>query len=346
MKIIKSIIFMVILMVIGGGLYNVLGLKDSISEFFEEPKNTMDIVYVGPSNVYLHFNTTLAFQEYGFTTGLLSNGAQSPAVMEYLIKESRKYQNPKLYILDITKFIESLSDISEGNLRLSLDAMPFSWNRIEAINSTLKYYHLNFKDYINYYFRFLKYHNSWKKISKQNFTKIEFVFKGFMFNSENIQIKPQKLLNWNYEIETIETENQYVLNNLLNYLDKENLNCIFVIPKKNFDETRMKKMNFITKIIENRNYKVINFNKIDDFQIDSENDFLDVSHLNIYGSTKFTLYFAKYLHEHYDLPDHRNDKKYNSWNEDYDRFKEQYKKLTQKNFIDLLNEDKIFLKTN
>ena len=55
-------------------------------------------------------------------------------------------------------------------------------------------------------------------------------------------------------------------------------------------------------------------------------------------ATKYTLYFSKYLKENYDLPDHRDDKKYNSWKTEYKKFKKQYKKLTKNNFDDLLKE--------
>ena len=72
--------------------------------------------------------------------------------------------------------------------------------------------------------------------------------------------------------------------------------------------------------------------------INFENNLYNNDHLNIYGSTKYTLYFAKYLKEHYDLPDHRDDKNYASWNKEYERLKTDFNKLTKKNYDDILNE--------
>ncbi len=346
MRIIKSGIFIIILFLLWNVVFNILWLKGPVVSYFKEPKNTFDVVYIGSSNVFLHFNSTLAFNEYGFTTGLLSEGAQTPAAIEYLIKESRKYQKPLFYIIDVTKFVDDLSLFVEGNFRNTLDGMPFSWNRIEAINKSLKYFPIDSSEYINYYFSFLKYHNMWKQISKQNFVEPGDVFKGYKLFRGNIVVESQTLPKWDYELEILEEDNQKVLNSLLDYLESEKLNCLFVVPNRGFEIEKMKKMNYVIKTIQNRNHKIINFNEISDIKIDSKNDLFNYDHLNIYGSTKFTLYFSKYLHEYYNLPDHRKDKKYNSWFESYDKMKIQYDTLLKKNFDELVKEDKILLNIN
>ena len=97
-------------------------------------------------------------------------------------------------------------------------------------------------------------------------------------------------------------------------------------------------MNSAIKILIENNLDVINFNTLEEFNknIDYSHDFYDYGHLNVYGATKYTLYFSKYLKERYDLPDHRDDQKYKSWDEEYESFKGQYKKLTNKDFENLL----------
>ena len=42
--------------------------------------------------------------------------------------------------------------------------------------------------------------------------------------------------------------------------------------------------------------------------------------MNYTGSLKNTKYLAKYLKENRDLPDHRNDKAYKSWNKYYKKY--------------------------
>ena len=61
--------------------------------------------------------------------------------------------------------------------------------------------------------------------------------------------------------------------------------------------------------------------------IDFSKDFLDYSHMNIYGALKITEHLGTYLHENYDLPDHRGEEAYQSWEEDCKIFRKKVKKL-------------------
>ncbi len=298
----------------------------------------MDIVYIGPSNAYLHFNTVLAYKSFGFTTGLISADSQPVATIKYLIKESQKYQNPLLYVIDLSMLPIDTDIYNDSEIRKTLDSIPFSYNRINAYNELLKYETNTKKDYIGHYFSFFMYHNKWKKLWINSFSKIKNFYKGYFLDSETVKINPQNKYKWNNNIVELPKENEQILINLLTYIKENNLNVLFIIPNKYFQAKYISRLNYTTSIIKKSGYKVINFNAIDGLDIDYESNFYNRGHLNVYGSTKFTLYFSKYLKENYDLPDHRKDKKYNSWDKEYKRFKEDFNKLTQKNFNELINK--------
>ena len=94
-------------------------------------------------------------------------------------------------------------------------------------------------------------------------------------------------------------------------------------------------INEATKIIEDNDLKIINFNTIEDLNIDYSHDLYNCNHINVWGATKFTRYFAKYLDQTYNLADHRNDKKYSSWQKEYERFTEDLKDLTGEDIKDM-----------
>ncbi len=77
---------------------------------------------------------------------------------------------------------------------------------------------------------------------------------------------------------------------------------------------------------------------MDDFSVNYKTEMLNGSHLNTYGATKYTLYLSKYLNEHYDLPNHKDDSAYTSWENEYVRFKEDFKTFTKKDFNTVLNK--------
>ncbi len=339
--IIKAIVFLFILFVIMYFLFKILWLNPTaISLFYEEPKNSLDIVFTGASTTYRCFNTVLAYNLYGYTSGILSSSAQPFILTEYLIKESEKYQNPSLYVIDIGRVGNGPEDDEEGNIRTNTDSMKFSKNRTDAINAIMEYKNIDSKQYVNLNFSFLMYHNKWKRISKENLVGAKNYYKGYSFLDKSAVIKPIEKYTWmNDEIE-LQEKNEEILNSLINYIKDNNLNVLFIVPKKIYREDENKRINSAIKIIQDNNMNVVNFNTIEEFNdiIDINTNFYDNDHLNVYGATKYTLYLAKYLNENYEFKDHRKDGKYNSWSKEYERFKSSFKKITNKEFDELLLE--------
>lgn len=339
-RIIKCTIFILIFGALWHYTFSILWLpRTTVSYFYDEPDNSLDIIYIGGSNVHHHFNNMLAYDLYGFTTYLLSSGIQSFALAKYLIEESEKTQKPELYIVDLARLPDDLiADYHEDWSRFIVDSMKNSKTRINAINDLLGYANINKFDYINYYFSFFKYHNSWKNVNEDSFKKTIGQYKSYFFYSPAEEINPQPEFIWTDEIIDLPPENEKMLLDLLDYIKLNNLNVLFVIPKSTYWTPSYQRINAAVSIIKEYNFDVINFNTLDDINLDFTTDFYDVNHLNVYGATKYTLYFSKYLKEHYDLKNHKNNSKYNSWNQEYLNFKRDFQKITEKNFDDVVSE--------
>ncbi len=338
-KVIKATLFLIIFVILFIEVFNTLWLrKTSISYFYEEPKNSMDVAYIGSSNVIAHYIPTLAYKEYGFTTSIYATYSQSFDTIKYFIEEVRKYQNPKLYIIDIAQIINEHKNIDSGEIRTGADSMKFSLNRIKLINKKLSHYSVPYTDYINYYFSFNLYHNRWKDILSGDLkNENENLYKGYTFNDK---IEPQISYKWVEDTRELPEYNHKELLDLLEYIKENDLNVLFVIPARIFNNTVARQLNEASKIIENKNYSVINFNNLEDYKIDYLKDFNDGGHLNIFGATKYTLYFGKYLKEKYNLSDHRNIYIYSSWEKEHIRLEENYKKIFKENYDYLINEYK------
>ena len=341
--ILKTIAFLFIFCLLWNLIFNILWLnKNPIVNFYDEPKNSLDIVYIGSSNAYAHFNTTLAYEKYGFTTGMFATDAVPFVSTKNSLIEINKYQNPQLYIIDLAKLPYGNDTYNEGDIRGTVDSFKFSANRINLINNLMNYTdNLNSitdkksRNKYDLYFSFFLYHNKWKSITKDNINN-DVLYKGYLFSKKQTEVYKSNKYMWDYNKIQLQENNRENLEDLLNYINNKKLNVIFTIPIRQYDKNINDMLNTATEIIEDYGYKVINFNILDDFDVDFATDFYDIYHLNVYGATKYTLYFSKYLKENYDLPDHRNDKKYSSWDSEYERFKMKFKELTNKNFDDLL----------
>ncbi len=336
---IKTGIFLIIFLIMFHYLFSILWLsRTPISSFYDEPDDSLDVVYVGASNAYAHFNAPLAYNLYGFTTGFMSTDSVPFTLIKYLIKEAKKYQNPKLYVVDIATLIYDYDGIEEGAIRKSIDSMKFSLNRIDAINDVLKATNTKKEECINYYFSFLKYHNKWNEIDYSSYQNPVYLYKGYFFSSYTIAVEKQKEYIWNDDVVKLPKKNYNDLIKLIEYIKDEDTQVLFVIPKRFFNENDVKMLNYATNIIEESGLQLINFNKLNDLDIDFSHDFYNYAHLNIFGATKYTLYFSKYLNDNYDLIDHRGDKKYNSWNDEYERFKKSFYNYFKYDFDELLSK--------
>ncbi len=341
-RIIKIITFILIFCMLMYCLVKLLWYPpSSISYFYKEPKNSLDVVYIGSSNVFIQFNTVLAYNLYGYTTGLLSTDAQPFVLTKYLIEESEKYQKPSLYIVDLAKVADVVDTFNDYGLRRTIDSMKFSQNRLDAIDEMLSYKSdIDKKEYINYYFSFFFYHNKWKRISKDNIIGNNDYYKGYLFDKERVAVEDIEFKKWINNREKLPEESEKVLNELIEYIRKNNINVLFTVPKRNFDEKINLSINEAIDIIKQNGLNVINFNTLEDFNnIDFSKDFYNEAHLNVYGATKFTLYFSKYLKENYNLENHRGDSNYSSWDKEYERLKQSYKNITGKEFEELLNNN-------
>lgn len=329
-KLRNATIFILIFLIVFVLINKVLRITpNSIYYFYKEPKNSLDVVYVGSSNVYVYFNSVLAYKEHGFTTGLMASDTQPIQILKDLIKETHQYQNPKVYVIDLGH-IHHYNDFDIGAMRKIIDEMPLSFNKLDITKKLLKEAKIEKKDYINYYFSFLTYHSSWKYLSKEKIYNSH-LYKGYLLDELTISIEPNKKVKWNYEISYLNEAQKNALNDTIKYVKDNNLKVLFTVPIKVYDMQSMGYINEAVKIIENNNLKIINFNTISDIDINYTHDLYNSNHLNVWGATKFTRYFAAYLDKNYNLPDHRGAKKYQSWDKEYIRFTKNLKELTGEN---------------
>ena len=337
-KLYKIICFTSILILLWKYVFSILWLpKNNISFFYDEKENSIDVIYIGGSNVHHHFNNLLAYHLYGFTTYFLSSGIQQFTLTKSLIEESRKYQNPKLYVIDLARLTDDFeSSYNESWGRVVVDSLKNSKTRIMAINEMLEYAKVEKSQYIDYYFSFFKYHNRWKDINRQSFNSTLNEFKGYYAYDYAFEVNPQETFVWKDGIDPLEPDNEKVLLDLIKYIEKNDLNVLFVIPKSTFWAPNYERLNYATEIIKKHNLDIINFNKLDDIDLNYETDFYDKIHLNVYGATKYTLYFSKYLKEKYNLGNNQDDEIFSSWNQEYNRFVDKFNNVTGENFESIL----------
>lgn len=181
-KIVKSIAFLMILVVVLAGANSILLPKtymnnsvwpstSKFNQFYQMDKDSIDVLFIGSSIVANAFSPQEIYDSCGLRTYNLASQQQSVFFNYYWLKEALKTQSPKVVVLD-TKFLftlhpESPVNTTEGIGREIVDNMKWSRNKIDMIN------HLCALDpnqsKISYYLTNLRYHSRWTELEESDF---------------------------------------------------------------------------------------------------------------------------------------------------------------------------------
>ncbi len=313
--------------------------------------NSVDVVIVGPSTSRYAYNSFVAWDRYGITTLNCSFGYLAGPVVKNMLIECLKRQKPKVILINADCFLflnkgDFRNNAYTGISNLSFDVVPelkWSLNKIDFLKKIIGFYQLNTKEIIHFLFPITSSHkisiagiiNSNRKMYlasryKHFFNKI----------SASFNIRKTKIDKYSVEKEIYTKES---LEDLFDYCKKLDIPVIFIgVPHPvSFVKPYLKiydLYNMFFSFVKENNFDYINPNDyytIKDLKL-SYQDTYDASHLNYWGSEKYTNYIAKILVEKYHLEDKRNNPDYSFWN---DAAKEYSKTIKEKFDIDVSIKD-------
>ncbi len=297
-----------------------------------ENEDGLDMVYIGGSATYLYWEPLKAWNDCGFTSySYTTQGIQAENIKAY-IKNVRKSQNPELFVIDVRPFQYYSDEQDEAGLRRGTDGMNItSAARYELISDYFSNRNTaDDTDILSYYLDITKYHTNTVNLGSD-------VAWGFVNNDG---ISPNKGWEWRDVYEYLEDPTDFytekraeliensveILKDLLSYCKEEKLNVLFVVCPYHITEEDQSKYNTIGDIVEGYGFNYLNANEYyKEMELDFTTDFSDRVHANLFGAAKYTRFLENYMLDKYDMPDHRGEEAYSSWDEDYQRFREEEK---------------------
>ncbi len=280
--------------------------------FFVEDKESLDVVYIGASDVYAGYSAGLAYDEYGLTSYPFATQASPPQVVLPQIKDVIKHQNPKMIVVEINSFMYKDNDLpAEASHRMFVDNIPRDDIWADYIKENFPE-----EDQIEYWLPIIKYHGSWSDYPwklKFLLTDLALRQRGYSsfrgFKTVANEFHPGGKL---YNDTLAETDDKLplgytserCLRETLDYLKENNIkNVIFtrfphIVNNKAY--SRFKRCNTAQQIIEESGFDFINLERYGkQIGIDVNKDFYNWDHLNIYGAEKLTRYFCDKLTKEY-----------------------------------------------
>ncbi len=283
-----------------------------IDGFYNEEKNSIDVVLFGTSEVYAGYSAGLAYDKYGFTSYPYVIDGNHASLIKSQYKEIQRTQNPKLVAIEVNQFLYADDKLltDDVNLRRYVDNMPMSKNRIETVLN------LEYDNKISCMFPFIKYHGNWQDLSgmyrrienklyfknKATLLKGMATFTGYFANDGNMV----DILNDKTEKPLADLTEKYLVDFLEYCKSNEIDNVVFVrFPhrvKEGESYDTFARANTLSRIVKSYGFEYYNFDEnIKDMGLDVQKDYYDDDHLNIYGQQKMTTFLGKFFVDKYDI---------------------------------------------
>lgn len=326
-------------------------VKDRFTGFYAEKDNTIDVVMVGSSPVYPYYAAPMMWGEYGFRAYPISTNLQRPVAAVGLLEEVRKTQDPALYIFEMRMYTAREMDLTNNMAytRGVTDNMKYSWNRIQTINDMVD----DVSERHTYYFDIFKYHSNWKtmvlpeQLACFRYEKLDDQ-KGYVMTDE---VGPCEAVDTSGITERLPMPEfqEECLERLLDYLEGNGLQALFILSPTVMEEEKQKMYNYMEDMISARGYEFLNMNDYyDEIGLDFAADFSDYGgHVNALGAEKCSTFLGGYLVENYGIEDKRGEKGCESWDAAYLQWQEEFaqakqtiaRRIAEKDFADASVEE-------
>lgn len=287
--------------------------------FYAEPKNSLDIVFVGSSHLFSTIIPDILWEEHGITSYVFGGSEQPFSISYYYIMEVLKYQKPKVIVLE-SLFCNWGEAPREAVVRINFDDMRWGKAKIEGIINNVPS-----NDWQYYFFELSKYHSRWSTLDDTDFMIKEAycspnLYKGWSFYGEgdplNDYAPKDDVINC-VETKELDETAMHWLDKIIALCEENNVQLILlktpndgkiiaplVEGGSNDEVDGMPYYNKLAEIAQEKNIPFLNMNLV----------MTGGNHNNKAYAQKATLYFGEWIKQLIEIEDKRDSNEYAYWN--------------------------------
>ncbi len=294
----------------------------TILSFYEEPRNTIDVLYLGGSHSNAAVSPTQIYEQQGFTGHVLYSWSQPIWTSYHYLLEGLKTQKPKVVVLDSFGLVYGhtyISDVDINNVSNQWSLLiPPSLNRIQLAMamSRCQMDHRPFYRYAS----LLEHHNRWKVVTKEDLL--------WPLRDYYSTAKGYGPLYTTEGFDPVYMSADAASNGLMEPVCMEYLQKFVELSKKEGFQLVLLSLPYVASPEEfgiyqqaydycrENNVPVVDyFNQAtaDEAGFDWNTDMAEHAHVNYLGAEKISAHLGSWLAQNFDLPDHRADPDYAAW---------------------------------
>ena len=320
---VRCIVFLIILGITVCAVQGMFGIDDDRAfavhkDFANEKERPIDGVFVGASNVHAFWQPAMAWAGHGIAVLNYAFSALPMGAVKYLIIEARKTQPDALYIINLNTFKYINPKDKVADIHRPVDYMPLSQNKLDLIDAMVEQSELTDDERMELLIPFIQFHSRWYDLKSWSYGVPQEDYLGSLSKDYFFKIVTDITPSFKVNDQTAEVggDTMAVFTDLLDYLDREHVNALFVkVPQvlKNLPQGRMKTLE---GVLEERGYPCVDMlGDVESLGLNLNTDFYNITHTNVHGSMKIVEYLSNYLIEHYHFTDKRGEKGWEKWDE-------------------------------
>ena len=107
------------------------GNRMRLDGYYLEEKNSLDVVFIGASDIYASFAPGLAYEKFGFTSYSYATASSTAGAAKTMLKEVLRMQNPQKIVIEVNAFLYGFDNDSKiSSVRNYIDNVPLNENKI------------------------------------------------------------------------------------------------------------------------------------------------------------------------------------------------------------------------
>ena len=289
-------------------------ISEKLDGFYSEEPHSLDVVFLGSSNVNCDINPNVIWDRFGITSYNFTSEQQELGTSYYYLKQMFETQSPKVVFIDVFKSGSERS-IENVQAHFAFDYMKHDLNRAEAIwNRTTK-------DRLEMFLPVIRYHERWKSLNRNDFLYRPGQhnrLKGAVIYMSARQTEPVTLPE-SIPQKTLPERTVFWLDSIRQLCRENDCACVFIkTPLAFYDEEMFTDYAAIEAYCRENDVPFLFMNRMtEEIGIDFSTDYADQLHFNWNGQKKLSIYLGNYLRENYRLPDKRGMEGYAQWDEDH-----------------------------
>ena len=296
---------------------------------YEEPENTIEVVFFGASIVANGIIPSSLYEDYGISSYNLGMEQQPLMTSYYWLEEVYRLQSDSLttVVLDVSELRHTPT---EAFFHKAFDGMQYSSVRLRA---AWDYADEDLHTALTFLIPFFSYHDRWQELSKTDFKKSSYepesYLRGYNFAStryidstswDSMTIK-NGVLDESVEAQELDEDSIYYLEQMVAFCEQNDLQLVLIKTPHGYWNSAYH--NAVETIADDYGLTFLDLNfdpLLSELNFNMSSDLKDSGHANYYGASKLTAYLGQWLTENADVTDVRGDEDYAFMEEELEKY--------------------------